>query len=198
MTIRSTAHTHTHTHTHTRAHEMHAWQAICEISVKCDLARKKEISMDSFGNTRVQACVRQMMTKPGDLSAQSSLEERRISRSVHDAASDSCAWRKLDYKLDLPFQVCYCTHCLVSRRNVRARRKPQRLKRELVLLGHTLTCLLIRIVVPAGWLLDVQSRFQGPAVLVLYLNHQAVIATVAMWISRGQPPESQTLPDVQR
>lgn len=52
---------------------------------------------------------------------------------------------------------CYYTRCLVSRKNV-PKLNPK-FNRELVLLDHTLTCLLIQIVLPAGQLLDVPSRF---------------------------------------
>lgn len=93
----------------------------------------------------------------------------------------------------------YLTRCLVSRkRRAKRRSLSPRLKYELVLLEHTLTCLLIRIVVRAGWLLDVQSRFQRSAVLILYLNHQTVIVNIAVWrTSRNQSPESYALPDIQ-
>lgn len=91
----------------------------------------------------------------------------------------------------------YHTRCLVSRKR-RAKRRSQSKTQILVLLEHTLTCLLIRIVVRAGWLLDEQSRFQRPAVLIVYLNRQTVIVNVAVWrISRNQLPESHALPDVQ-
>lgn len=93
--------------------------------------------------------------------------------------------------------MCYYTRCLVSRKKCAKALNPK-LKYKLVLLEHTLTCLLIRIVVRAGRLLDVQSRFQRSAVLILYLNHQTVIVTVAVWrTSRDHSPESQTLPDIQ-
>ena len=73
-------------------------------------------------------------------------------------------------------------------------------KAELVLLGHTLTCLLIRLRFGIGRvatvrLLNVKMRLERSTILILDLNDQTVIrvrvAVMRIWL-----PKSQALPHV--